>query len=382
MKKHIALGIAAAVLGASGVAGAVVSVNQITALGSSESAVSVDHDQLAADCWTITGASSDAGCNTSVAGIPVPGLPEIPNLVDGVDLPDTAGLLATATGALDTATGALSTVTDLVPGGVPGVGDVQGIVGGAVPSACGLNVPVGLPNGVFSAGLNLFHMAQSLAMNDLGVAGVSSPVELPVALPVSADDIINKLETEVGCLAAQDGGLPIPAVCSIQGGLPADVTGLVPDVLPAEIGDLLSAAVGDLASLSGQGISVAEGGTVGVSCNVDGVLAQMPIPGIPALPAVPALPSPTALLPVVPSAPALPALPAAPLPAVPDVTGTVTGVVDTVTGVVNGLLGGSLPVDVPPLPLPVGTPECSASASAGISGLLGSLTSTITGGCN
>ncbi len=380
MKKQIALGIAAAVLGVSGVASAMVSVNQLTAASNSDSSFSVATDKLAANCWMVTGSASDTGCNTSVAGVAVPALPEIPNLVDGIDIPDATGLLAMASGAIDTATGAAASAQGIVGGGLPGVaglGDVTAL------GACNLPVslPVKLPvsAGLFSTGLNLFHMAQDLAMNKIGLAGVSSPVQLPVALPLSADDVINKIETETGCLSSNAGGsLPVgvPSVCTITGGAPAAIA----SQLPTEVSGLLASVAGELANLTGQGINVASDGNVGANCNIDGALGQA-VPALPAIPAIPAIPAlPTAVLPVLPASPAIPALPAAPIPAIPDVTGTVGGVVDTVTGVVDGVLGGNV-LEVPTLPLPLPT-DCSASGTASIGGLLGSLTSTITGGCN
>ncbi|MGH9035644.1 MAG: hypothetical protein ACRD0O_07745, partial [Acidimicrobiia bacterium] len=232
MKKQIALGIAAVVLGASGVTSAVVSVDQLTSAAGSSAGLSAATDQLAANCWMVTGASNDAGCNTSVAGLPVPGLPELPNLVPGVDIPDATGLLANA---VDSATGAVGSFQGIVGSLVP---TASGLAGGAVPTAC--NLPVSLPTklpvpaGIFEAGLNLFHMAQNLAMNNLGVAGLSSPVALPVALP-SADTVLNTIQDQTDCLAQLSGGLPISAPCSVTGGMPAAVT----SAIPTEISQLL-----------------------------------------------------------------------------------------------------------------------------------------------
>ncbi|MGH9041622.1 MAG: hypothetical protein ACRDZ3_15490 [Acidimicrobiia bacterium] len=384
MKKHLAVGIAAAVLGVSGVAGAVVSVNQLTSLAGSAAGITASTDALAANCWLVTGSNSDAGCNTSVAGLPVPALPEIPNLVPGLDIPDATGLLAMATGALDSVTGGVGDPLALATGLVP---TAQNLVGGAIPSACGLSlpVPVPVPTGIFSAGLNLFHMAQNLAMNDLGVAGLASPVALPVALPVTPDDVINTVEEQVGCLSEQAGGLPIPNVCTVNAALPEGVTSLASGLpVPTEISGLLNTVVSDLAAITGQTINMS-GGNVGANCNVDGALAGLPIPDVTSI--VPELPVGVPSLPAItPAAPALPSLDIVnqlPVPAVSTVTDTVTGAFDTVTGLVDGLLR-TLPVDVPALPLPVSTPSCSASASASgglLGGLLGSLTTTITGGC-
>jgi hypothetical protein len=261
MKKHIALGIAAAVLGVSGVAAAVVSVNQITALGASESGVSLSHDKLAANCWMVTGSANDASCSTSVAGLEVPALPEIPNLTDGIEIPSATGLLAMAD-AVGTATDAAAAAQGIVGGAVP---TAQGAVAGATPGACKVALPVKLPvsTGIFSNGLNLFHMAQDLAMNKLGLARVSSPVPLPADLPVSADDLINTVEAETGCLAANAGGsLPVgvPSICSVTGGLPSAVTSHI----PADVSGLLSSVVDELANLSGQGINVAGNGTASI----------------------------------------------------------------------------------------------------------------------
>jgi hypothetical protein len=394
VKKQIALGIAAALIGVSGVAGAMVSVDQLTSAASSESSISAVTDQLVANCWMVTGSSNDAGCNTSVAGLEVPGLPELPDRVAGVDIPDATGLLAMASNAVGTATGAVGSAQGIVGGALP---TAEGLAGTVAPSACKLPValPVKLPvpASIFNAGLSLFGIAQHLAMSDLGLAGVSSPVPLPVALP--ADDLINTIEDEAACLSHHAGGLPaqIPAVCTADVGVPSAVTSAIPsavtDAIPGAISGLLSSTIQDLTSITGQGINVADEGTLGVNCNADGAVngATGALPGLPGLPALPGLPSlpglgslPALPLPtqVVPSAP-IPALPIPAVPAIPDVVGTATGTVapllDTVTGTVDGLLSGGLPA----LPLPT---NCSASASGSVGGLLGSLTSTITGGCN
>ena len=391
MKKQIALGIAAAVIGVSGVASAFVSVDQLTSAANSTASLSAVTDSLAANCWMVTGSASDAGCNTSIAGIEVPGLPELPNQVAGVDIPDATGLLAMASNAVDTATGAVGSAQSIVGSLVP---TATGLAGGAMPSDCNLPValPVKLPipTGIFSAGLNLFHMAQGLAMNDLGAAGLALPVALPVDLPVgvpTADDLINTIEDQTSCLAQQSSGLPIPAVCSLTAGAPAAVT----SVVPGAISGLLSTVISDLTNITGQAVNVAEGGNVGLNCNVDDALGGATdaasglvpsLPGLPSLPGIPALNLPVVPVPAVNPAAPLP-IPAA--PAIPDVVGTVGGVLDTVTGLVDGVLGSDLPLSVPALPLPTSTPDCSASASGSanlLGGLLGSLTSTITGGCN
>jgi hypothetical protein len=384
MKKHIALGIAAAVLGVSSVAAAVVSVDQLTSAASSESSISAVTDSLAANCWMVTGSANDAGCNTSVAGLS--GLPELPNLVPGVDIPDATGLLAMASNAVDTATGSL--------------GSAQSIVGGLVPTAQGLasscSLPVSLPvklvpAGIFSAGLSLFDMAQNLAMNDLGAASLASPVQLPVTLPVTADDVINKLEKETGCLAAQAGGSPIPAACTGNVGLPSVAAG----VIPSQISGLLGTVAQQLAGITGQGVNVAGNGTLGAGCDLNKIVDETPLGSVTSTIA-PLVGTVTSNVPSVGSvtgtagslsgtAGSVAGVAGTATGTVTDAVGSVTGVTDTVggvlntvTGTVDSLLGGSLPLDVPALPLPT---SCSASASGSVGGLLGSLTSTITGGC-
>jgi hypothetical protein len=393
MKKHIALGIAAAVLGVSGVAGALVSVDQLTAASKSESSISATTDKLAANCWMITGSASDAGCKTSVAGVEVPGLPELPG-VPGVDLDDLTGLLAMADGAVDAATGAAATAQGIVGAAVP---TAQGIAAGAVPTACNVpSLPVGLPvpNSIFKAGLSLFSKAQDLAMNDLGAASLASPVDLPVSVP-TADDLINKIETETGCLATHADGLPVavPSVCSVSGGLPSAVTSAV----PTEISGLLASVASELAGISGQGVNVAGNGSVGVNCNIDGAVNSLPVPAsvtntvgtLAGLAKVPPVGSVTGTAGTVTgtagtlagTATSIAGTATGTVSGAPDM---VTGLVGQVTGTVDSILGGDLPVSVPPLPLPTSTPNCSASASGSanvLGGLLGSLTSTITGGC-
>jgi hypothetical protein len=389
MKKHIALGIAAAFLGVSGVAGALVSVNQITALGASESGVSVNHDKLAANCWMVTGSANDASCSTSVAGLEVPALPEIADLTDGIDIPSATGLLAMATDAVDTATDAAASAQGIVGGAAT---NAQGAVAGATPSACKVALPVKLPvsTGIFSTGLNLFHMAQNLAMNKVGLAGVSSPVPLPVRLPVSADDVINQVEAEAGCLAANAGGsLPVgvPSICSVTGGLPAAVTSNI----PADVSGLLSSVVDELANLSGQGINVAGGSNLGVNCNLDAATSAVPTPA--SVTGTVGAVAGTATGHVATVSGAAGSVAGTASGQVGSVAGTATNTVGsiagaggTVAGTVDDAIGtvtGAVDDVVANLPglLPTSTPSCSASGSASIGGLLGSLTSTITGGC-
>ncbi|MDQ3946709.1 MAG: hypothetical protein M3357_16465 [Actinomycetota bacterium] len=385
MKKHLALGIAAALLGVSSVATAIVSVNQITSAASSESGISASTDQLAANCWMVTGSASDAGCNTSVAGLGVPGLPDPSSLVAGT------GLLAMASDAVDAATDAAADAKSMATGAVP---TAQGIIGDAVPTDCRLELPVSLPlpTGMFSAGLNLFHLAQDLAMNKLGAASVTSPVPLPVSGVPTADDVINTIEDETGCLAAQSGGLPIPAVCSVSGGVPSPVNSAV----PGDISGLLATVVSDLAGITGQGINVAGSGNVGVNCDVDKAVKSVPVPAAVTNTLGSTIGTATNKVPTVGSvtgaagavAGAAGAVAGTATGTVTDAVGTatdatdpVTGLVGTVTDTVDGILDGHLPVGVPPLPLPTSTPNCSASVSGSLGGLLGSLTGTITGGC-
>jgi hypothetical protein len=395
MKKHLALGIAAALLGVSSVATAIVSVNQITSAASSESGISVASDKLAANCWMVTGSASDAGCNTSVAGLEVPGLPEIPNLVGGVDIPTGTGLLAMAFDAVDTATDAATAAQGLASNAVS---TTQGVAGGAVPTACKVpNLPVKLPvpTGIFSAGLNLFSMAQNLAMNDLGAANLGSPVPLPVSGVPTADDVINTIEEETGCLAAQSGGLPIPAVCSVSGGLPSAVNSAV----PGDISGLLATVVSDLAGITGQGINVAGSGNVGVNCDVDKAVNSVPVPAAvtntlgsavgTATKNVPTVGSVTTTAGSVAGAAAgtasgsvgfLAGTATNTVSSIADATGSVAGTVDDAVGTVTGTVGDVV-ANLPVPPLPTSTPSCSASVSGSLGGLLGSLTGTITGGC-
>ncbi len=355
--KRIALGIAAAILGVSGVAGATMGVNEIVN-SNHETKVSAQAEKLALNCWAVSGASNNASCST--AG---PGAADVANLVDGIDLPDTSGLLATAA---DLASVAGATV--------PGVNDVTGLLS-TIPSACSTSLPVGVPvpfGAVTSAGLGL---AQSV---DAFVKGLPVPVSVPnLGLPVDAADILSTVNAEAGCLGAQGGSLPVAAPCS------ANVPGL-PVAVPEPVAGIVGTVTGAVNSVTGGVLSTNANNTAGVKCET-----VLPKAGVPSVPGLPKLPVPTAI----------PNLP------LPSGVGSVQGTVDTVTGLVNGVTGGALnpvtaplggvlapvtgtvnglvnglPVGVPSLPLPV--INCSASAGASSGGLLGSLTGLVSGTCN
>lgn len=373
MKKHIALGIAAALLGATGVASAVVSYNDITSAAGSESSFETTTDHLAANCRVATGGAQDAGCTTSVAGVDLPALPD----VDGVT--DTAGgIVDTATGAVPSPEAALARVQGLIA-------QAKSMAGGAVPSACDLPVPIPaqlpVPQSIFSAGVELFHKVESLAMNSPATQALP-PVSLPVDGVPSADEAIDLAQGQLDCLAQFFGGslpIDIPAVCSVEAGAPSAVK----SAIPGEISGLLATAVAELKSLTGQSINVA-GSNLGASCNLDAAAGAIPADVTGTVDSVVdtatnAAPSPSSVTDQVGSvagtagdvAGTATGTATDAVDTVTGLTGTVTGTVDGALGTVTGIVGGLAPSS---------SPDCSASANAS-GGLLGSLTATISGGC-
>lgn len=350
--KRIALGIAAAILGVSGVAGATMGVNEI--INSDKTAdIALASDKLAANCWAVTGAGTNANCTTSGAGAA-----EVTNLVDGIDLPSTSGLLA---GATDLAS---------VAGGVPSVNDVTGLLP-AIPTACSTSLPVGVPVPFGAVAGGALGLAGQV---DTFVKGLPVPVAVPnLGLPVNAAGVIDTIKGEVNCLGAQGGSLPVAAPCA------ASLPGL-PVAAPEPVAGLVNSVTGTATSATGNALSTNGANAVGLNCQAE--LPKVGVPAVPSLP-VPGVPS----LPLPSGVPSLQGTVDAVTGTVSGVTGTVVGplsdpltdVLNPVTDTVNGVVN-SLPVGVPALPLP--TLDCSASAGASSGGLLGSLTGIVTGSCN
>lgn len=385
MKKHIALGIAAAVLGATGVASAVTSYDDITSGASSKSSFETTTDQLAANCWVVTGGGQDAGCTTSVAGVDLPNPADLADLpgIDGIDLDSLTGLVGMAGGVADRATGAVPSPQALVSRVQALVAEAKSMAGGAVPSACNLPVSslpaqVPVPQSIFSAGVQLFHKVEALAMNNPATQALP-PVNLPVDGVPSADEVIDLTQGQLDCLAGLFGGsLPIdvPAVCSVEApGVPSSAAGAI----PGEISGLLATAVQELQSLTGQSVNIA-GSNLGASCNLDAAAEAIPadtgtVDSVVST-VTNAVPAPSSV-----TGQAGSVAGTATDTATDTATGTVTDAVDTVTGLtgtvdstlntVTGIADGLIPTS---------SPDCSASANTS-GGLLGSLTATISGGC-
>lgn len=399
MKKHIALGIAAVVLGATGVASAVMSYDDITSAAGSKSSFETTTDQLAANCWVVTGGGQDAGCTTSAAGVDLPNPADLADLpgIDGVDLDSLTGLVGMAGGVGDGATGAVPSPEALVSQVQALIAQAKSMAGGAVPSACNLPVSslpaqVPVPQSIFSAGAQLFHKVEVLAMNHPAPQALPQ-VKLPVAGVPSADEVIDLTQGELDCLAGLFGGsLPIdvPAVCSVEAGAPSAVK----DAIPGDISGLLATAVQELQSLTGQSVNIA-GSNYGASCNFDAAAEAIPADVTGTVDSVvgtvtKAVPAPSSVTgqagSVAGSAGSIAGNVAGTATGtatgtVTDATGTVTDAVDTVTGLtdtvdstldtVTGIADGLVPTS---------SPDCSASANTS-GGLLGSLTATISGGC-
>lgn len=395
MRKHIALGIAAVVLGATGVASAVMSYDDITSAAGSKSSFETTTDQLAANCWVVTGGGQDAGCTTSAAGVDLPNPADLADLpgIDGIDLDSLTGLVGMAG---DRATGAVPSPQALVSRVQALVAQAKSMAGGAVPSACTLPVSslpaqVPVPQSIFSAGAQLFHKVEVLAMNHPATQAL--PVHLPVDGVPSADEVIDLTQGEFDCLAGLFGGsLPIdvPAVCSVEAGAPSAVK----DAIPGDISGLLATAVQELQSLTGQSVNIA-GSNYGASCNFDAAAEAIPADVTGTVDSVvgtvtEAVPAPSSVTgqagSVAGSAGSIAGNVAGTATGtatgtVTDATGTVTDAVDTVTGLtdtvdstldtVTGIADGLVPTS---------SPDCSASANTS-GGLLGSLTATISGGC-
>lgn len=322
---RIGIGIAAAAISITGLASTATAVTRLTTSGDHHSAeVAAQHDDTAA--------------TVSVDGLPGA------SVLDGIAVPDAAGLVATATDLAADAQGL-----------VPGVSDITSKLP-AVPNACSAALPVALPlpSNIFAAGMSLTESLQALAASHLD------------ALPAGAPDVLGMAEGQVGCLAGTSSAGPVPSVCSVSGTVPSSL----PAAVPGAVAGVLSAATQDLGAISGQGVTVNSGNSIGVNCTtavIESTLAKAPV--LPSAPALPALPS----APGIPAVPAVPSLPEIDVPQLPADVTDMTETLGTVTDTVDTLLG-SVPVEVPALPVL----DCSANASGG---LLGSLKASVTGTC-
>lgn len=360
--KKVALGIASAVIGFTGVAGASVAVSQYS--------TSDDHGHQAGIAAEAGGVSLETNAAGALADLPVDVDGVIGTVTGLAGGADPTGLLAGAVAnAQDIADGALATATGLVPVGLP---NVAGITGSCVASAVPAQGIIPIPANTIAAGLAQLAQVESITSMISGLtAGL--PIQVPTLL--SASDVFAAVKSQVNCagaLAAQSS--PLPAACSISAGLPV--------ALPEPAAGLVK----DVANMAGQTINVGGGSVVGASC--DSSVATSAATSIASNPAgalstvqgtlnkvAPALNLPKVDVPALPI-PSLPAVPGLDAPALPDL-GAVTG---TLEGVI-----GSLPVAVPELPVDVNgllggilPTSCSASASGG---LLGSLTAILSANC-
>lgn len=344
--KKIALGIALAILSVTSVASGTIVVRQHSEASEDRQAATIEakNEHLAADCWLVTGATKNAGCTTSVTDPATPDLPGVSDLTDLIALPDASGLPD------------VPDLTDLPD--VPGVPAVPGL---PALSACQAALPVAvpLPVSTFAAGKDIADSLAAFALSQLQppalpVAVPSLPVAVPsvAAPPVGVPDVVEILKNEAGCVPISDSG-PAPSLCNGTLGAPL--------AAPGPLSGLLGSLTQDLAAITGQGVTVNSGNSVGINCTLPSLpLPPISVPQIPSVVApqvtVPTLPSlPTVTAPTIPSLPSGITVPSVPPISIPD-----------------------LPVSVPSLPIL----SCSASGSGSAShGLLGSLTATITGTC-
>jgi len=134
--KSIGLAIAAALLGATGIASAGMAAHQFTVAHDSQStALDAKTEHLAANCWAATGAGKASGCNTAASTPGLPGLSDldtVTGLVNAQGLIDSAkGVAGQAAGAATSAAGAATSAA----GGLPVTCDVTAGVPVTVPSA-------------------------------------------------------------------------------------------------------------------------------------------------------------------------------------------------------------------------------------------------------
>lgn len=354
--KRIALALAFAVMGITSVASGTI-VARTFAGSDGSAAVDITHETLAANCWLVTGATKNAGCSTSATDPTLPGLADLPALPDlPVDVPQASDLVPS-----------VPDISDL-----PDAGDLAELADlpiPPVPSACStaLGVSAPLPTATFAAGMSLIDSLTAFAQSQLHPPAL--PVALP-SLPVDAPavpDVIGAVTSEAGCLASASGSSPVPSLCDVAAGVPV-IT------LPAgPLSGLLSSVVRDVADLTGQSVSVTSGNSVGVTCTTNPELA---LPSAPALPSVPSITVPS--IPSVPNpavaVPTLPATPQVTVPTIPSLPVTVPAApAITVPDLSN--LTESVPALLPVV-------SCQASGSGSVSsGLLGSLTSTLSGNC-
>lgn len=331
MSKRIALGVASALLGISGVAGASVAMTSSADVDSEDSSASFSF-------------SSDSSPDLSAAT----------GLLDNA--PGVADVLAQAEGAQAMAENLVDTVAGQLP-----VSDLTDMLD-MVPGVCGsLPVSLPMPANTMGTALSFFGTIQGMIGQQLAMVAGLAP-STPTVL--SAPDVLNKVNGEVAC-AAEGGALPVDVPVELDA---CDVNAGAVNALPAPAHGVVAGALHDVNAATGSGIGM-EGNHIGVQCSSAG----LPIPA--------ATPSAT-----VPSQSVAPQtiVPAAPIPAVnlPEVdletpVGTVsTPSVDVTSGVIPAITVGPIStpaISLPALPLGSIVGGVSGSAEASDGGFLGNL---------
>jgi hypothetical protein len=326
MSKKIALGVASALLGITGVAGASVAVT---------SSANVDADEPNASV-SFSGATPDLSAATDL----LDNVPAVPGVAD---------VLAQADGVKAMADSVVNSVAGQLP-----VGDLTGLLD-AVPSACGA-LPFSLPVPAHTVGtaLSFFDGIEGMIMDQLALVSSLAP-STPTVL--SAPEILDMVKGELACAGGSgESALPfdVPAICAVDLGGPVGAA-------PEAVRDAVMMAIRDVAGMTNQNIAaVTEGVTV--ACSAAGLPVPVSVPGVslnnaPALPnvSVTASPLPEVKVPQVSvnvpvigevttpsidlSAPAVPSITVGPVstPAIPlpDLG---------IGGIINGLTG-SLPLN-------------------------------------
>lgn len=361
MSKRIALGVASALLGITGVAGANMALTSSGNIDSDHQSAGVSFlgDDAGLGCALAVGVSAaDANCGSSA-----PGLSTATNLLGG--LPGTSDVLGEAAGIQGTAEELLDTVAGALP-----VNDVTGMLD-AVPSVCdALPMSIPMPARTMGNALSLFGQAQSLIGQQLAMVASLAP-STPTVL--SAPDLLNKVKGELSCAGAgSDGSLPVDLpveldVCAVNAGV---VNGL-----PAPVNGAVAGAIADATAATGLNVS-SEGNTLAVQCDS----SKLPVPAsiqsttIQSRHVTPK--TKIAGLPV----------PAVSVPAVkvdvPVVGPVEIPAVDISSGIIPSITVGPIStpaVSIPALPLGSLLGGSSAGASANGGGLLGSIFSGLLG---
>jgi hypothetical protein len=331
MSKKIALGVASALLGITGVAGASVAVT---------SSANVDSDEPNASVSFHSDSAPDLSAATDLLG----------------NVPGVADVLTQAEGVQGMADGLVNTVTGQLP-----VGDLTGLLD-AVPSACGaLPFSLPVPTHTVSTAMGFFNTIQGLITEQLGLVASLAP-STPTVL--SAPEVLDMVKGQVACAGSSgESALPfdVPSICAVDFG---GVAGDLPD--PAR--DVVLMAIRDVADMTNQNVAAVTEGVV-VACSA----ANLPVPAATPAAVVPSQTvSPQTILPATP-------LPAVNVPAVniPTPVGTVSvPSVDLGAGVIPSITVGPIStpaISLPALPLGGLLSGLSVSGSAHDGGLLGNL---------